>query len=95
MGWDMQLPAITVDSKWGVPRYDDDYETECYSYNGQELLPSPHYMSRWEKRSGNGMKVFRLRTEGSFDSIVRYGDSPKNYWWVVTDKGGTKYYYGS
>ncbi|MBR4491947.1 MAG: hypothetical protein IKO98_04765, partial [Bacteroidales bacterium] len=95
MGWDMQLPAITVDSKWGVPRYDAANETECYSYNGQELLPSPHYMSRWEKRSGNGMKVFRLRTEGSFDSIVRYGDSPKNYWWVVTDKGGTKYYYGS
>ena len=95
MGWDMQLHAITVDSKWGAPRYDNDHETECYSYNGQELLPSPRYMSQWEARDSDGEKVFRPRTEGAFDSIVRYGDSPKNYWWVVTDKSGTKYYYGS
>ena len=66
MGWDMQLPAITVDSKWGVPRYDAANETECYSYNGQELLPSPHYLTQWETRdnSANATKVFRPRTEG-------------------------------
>ncbi|MBO7465682.1 MAG: hypothetical protein J6T56_07535, partial [Bacteroidales bacterium] len=97
MGWDMQLPAITVDSKWGVPRYDDDYETECYSYNGQELLPSPHYLAQWENRNlnANSTKVFHPRTEGSFEKIERHGNSPKRYFWVVTDKGGTKYYYGT
>ena len=95
MGWDMQLPAITVDSKWGVPRYDNTYETECYSYNGQELLPSPHYLSTWEQRNTTGNKRFRPRTEGSFDSIVRCGNGPAEYFWVVTDKSGTKYFYGS
>ena len=95
MGWDMQLPAITVDSKWGVPRYDGTYETECYSYNGQELLPSPHYLSTWEHRNTTGNKRFRPRTEGSFDSIVRCGNGPAEYFWVVTDKSGTKYFYGS
>ena len=95
MGWDMQLPAIMVDSKWGVPRYDGTYETECYSYNGQELLPSPHHLSQWERRDSGGMKEFRPRTEGSFERIIRYGTSPKNYFWVVTDKSGTKYYYGT
>ncbi|MBQ2488977.1 MAG: hypothetical protein II525_04100, partial [Bacteroidales bacterium] len=97
MGWDMQLPAITVDSKWGVPRYDSLRETECYSYNGQELLPSPHYLAQWENRNlnANSTKVFRPRTEGSFEKIERHGNSPKRYFWVVTDKGGTKYYYGT
>jgi hypothetical protein len=95
MGWDMQLPAITVDSKWGVPRYDGDYETECYSYNGQELLPSPHYLTQWEPRNTAGSKRFRPRTEGGFDSIVRCGNNPTEYYWIVWDKGGTKYYYGT
>ena len=95
IGWDMQLPAITVDSKWGVPRYDDDYETECYSYNGQELLPSPHYLAQWESRNMTGNKRFRPRTEGGFDSIVRYGNNPAEYYWIVWDKSGKKYYYGS
>ncbi|MBO7623785.1 MAG: hypothetical protein J6S82_00565, partial [Bacteroidales bacterium] len=95
MGWDMQLPAITVDSKWGVPRYDAADETECYSYNGQELLPSPHYLTQWESRNTSGNKQFRPRTEGSFDSIVRCGNGPTKYYWIVWDKGGTKYYYGT
>ena len=95
MGWDMQLPAITVDSKWGVPRYDAANETECYSYNGQELLPSPHYLTQWESRNTSGNKQFRPRTEGSFDSIVRCGNGPTEYYWIVWDKGGTKYYYGT
>ncbi|MBO7466019.1 MAG: hypothetical protein J6T56_09270, partial [Bacteroidales bacterium] len=97
MGWDMQLPAITVDSKWGVPRYDAANETECYSYNGQELLPSPHYLTQWETRdnSANATKVFRPRTEGGFEKIERHGGSPHSYYWIVTDKGGTKYYYGT
>ena len=97
MGWDMQQPAIMVDSKWGVPRYDKDYETECYTYNGQELLPSPHYNTTWEGRNiGNdSVKLFYPRTELNFDSINRIGTSPDKYFWKVLDKSGKKYYYGS
>ena len=80
MGWDMQLPAITVDSKWGVPRYDSLRETECYSYNGQELLPSPHYLAQWENRNlnANSTKVFHPRTEGSFEKIY----NPQNEMYI-------------
>ena len=32
--------------------------------------------------------------EGSFNKIIRHGDSPKNYWWEVTLRDGTIYSYG-
>ena len=95
MGWDMQVPAVSVDSKWGVPRYDAGYETECYLLNGQELLPSPHYLAAWEARNSQDAKVFYSRTETGFDSITRKGTAPGNYFWEVRDKSGKKYYYGS
>jgi len=36
-GWDLNVPSITVDTRWGVPRYDQNYETETYSMNGTML----------------------------------------------------------
>ena len=96
MGWDMQIPAITVDNKWGVPRYDDTYETETYLYNGEELLPSARLEGFNTSRvSAGGNKVFYPRVEGSFERIVRKGNNPSEYYWIVTDKQGTKYYYGT
>ena len=32
--------------------------------------------------------------EGSFNKIIRHGDSPQNYWWEVTLRDGTIYSYG-
>ncbi len=96
MGWDMQIPAITVDNKWGVPRYDDGYETETYLYNGEELLPSARLESSWEARDpSKNEKQFYPRVESGFEKIMRKGNSPKAYYWIVTDKQGTQYYYGT
>ena len=95
VGWDMRTSAISVDSRWGAPRYDSQYETESYVIDGDELLPSPRYLSQWEQRNTSGTKTFWRRTESSYDKIERYGDSPTNYYWIVTDKSGTKYYYGT
>ena len=36
-GWDLNVPSITVDTRWGVPRYDALYETETYSMGGSML----------------------------------------------------------
>lgn len=36
-GWDLSVPSICVDTRWGVPRYDPKYETETYSMNGVKL----------------------------------------------------------
>ena len=35
--------------------------------------------------------MFHSRVEGQFRRIVRHGDSPRNYWWEVTDKSGTRW----
>ncbi len=94
-GWDMRISAISVDSRWGSPRYDRASETESYVIDGDELLPSPRYQQRWEPRHTTGAKVFWRRTESSYDKIERHGTGPTNYYWIVTDKGGTKYYYGT
>src|SRR5690606_34948213 len=37
-GWDISIPAITIDTRWGVPVLDDEYETEIYIQNGEQLM---------------------------------------------------------
>jgi len=37
---------------------------------------------------------YRLRIEGPFQRIRRYGTAPNNYWWVVTDKNGMRQIFG-
>ncbi|MEN8135138.1 MAG: SpvB/TcaC N-terminal domain-containing protein, partial [Thermodesulfobacteriota bacterium] len=91
IGWDIPLQAISIDTRWGVPRYSSSDETETYTLNGEMLTPVAH-RGQWEKRSAE--KVFHTRIEGNFQKIVRHGTSPKNYWWEVTDKSGARYFYG-
>ncbi len=38
-------------------------------------------------------RQFYKRLGGGFEKIIRKGSNPTNYYWIVTDKGGTKYYY--
>ena len=92
LGWSLDLPAIEVDTRWGVPRYDPGLESETYTYNGEQLYPVTH-RSALKPRVGNE-KIFHPRVEGAFQRIIRHGDSPKNYWWEVTDKKGTRNFYG-
>ncbi|WMX44034.1 SpvB/TcaC N-terminal domain-containing protein [Streptomyces roseicoloratus] len=91
LGWDVSTPSITVDTRWGVPRYDAGKETESYLLNGEQLTPVAH---RGELQARTAEKVFHPRVEGRFDRIVRHGDKPSTYWWEVTDKQGTRTVYG-
>ncbi len=90
-GWSLSIPSISVETRWGVPRYDSDLETETYLMGGQ-LSPVAH-RDDWENRTSD--KQFFPRTEGSFSRIIRKGDNPTNYWWEVTTTSGMKFYYGS
>ncbi|MGF2734656.1 SpvB/TcaC N-terminal domain-containing protein [Marinobacter sp. DUT-1] len=90
-GWDLSTQAITIDTRWGVPRYDAEKETETYLLNGSQLTPMAH-VGEPEARSAE--KVFHTRVEGGFQKIIRHGDNPTNYWWEVIDKSGTHYFYG-
>ncbi|MCB9306039.1 MAG: hypothetical protein H6565_05545 [Lewinellaceae bacterium] len=88
--WDISLPAITIDTRWGVPRYKMDVESEPYLWEGKQLSPVAH--RGWTARTAE--KRFWLRVEGKYSRIIRHGNSPKNYWWEVTDKNGTRHFYG-
>ncbi len=101
VGWNMQLPAITLDTRWGVPRFNSSKETEIYQMNGEDLVlkvgneyTSPHRHESDISRNTSGNKIFYLRKEGSYEQIIRYGTSPTNYRWRVTDKYGNRSYYG-
>ncbi|WP_081916179.1 SpvB/TcaC N-terminal domain-containing protein [Saccharothrix sp. NRRL B-16314] len=91
VGWDLAQAAITLDTRWGVPRYHAGLETETYLLNGEQLTPVAH---RGELQARTAEKVFHTRVEGRFDKIVRHGDHPTNYWWEVVDREGTRSVFG-
>ncbi|MFS8201938.1 SpvB/TcaC N-terminal domain-containing protein [Streptomyces sp. CWNU-52B] len=91
-GWELTTPSVSIDTRWGVPRYDADKETETYTLSGEQLTPVAHRTEPQPRAEGD--KVFHTRVEGGFARIVRTGDSPKSYGWEVTDKSGVRYVYG-
>ena len=92
LGWNLTVPTITVDTRWGVPRYSATHETETYLLDGRQLTPLAHRLDPVARSAGD--TVFHARVEGAFDRIVRHGAGPRDYWWEVTDTGGTVYSYG-
>ncbi len=96
-GWNLSTSSITVDTRWGVPRYNLKNETETYLLDGQMLLEDgigQAHRNSWKGRLRDTVK-FYPRKESAFSKIVRIGDKPSNYIWVVTDRRGTKYTYGA
>ncbi len=93
LGWDLGVGAVSVDTRWGVPRYDASLESETYLLDGDVLAPiavRTVLQSRVTDRSD-----WTRRIENEFERIIRHGDGPTNYWWEVTDKEGTTRYYGA
>ena len=41
-GWDLAIPSVSIDTRWGVPRYDAALETESYLLEGESLTPVAH-----------------------------------------------------
>ena len=98
-GWDLPIPGIKVDTRWGVPRYDSTKETETYLLEGEQLVTkgidgSPYLAHRGEKQPRESDRLFYCRKEGSFATIQRKGDNPGGYFWEITDRKGVKYTYG-
>lgn len=91
VGWDLALPAVTIDTRWGVPRYDAASETETYLLDGEQLTPDGH---RGPPVARSAEKQFAKRVEGTFERIIRHGAQPSNYWWEVIARDGTRYLYG-
>ncbi len=91
VGWGLATQSITIDTRWGVPRYAGALETETYLLNGQQLTP---VANRTELVPRTAEKVFHTRVEGQFSRIMRHGATPREYWWEVTAKNGTRSIFG-
>ena len=105
VGWDISIPSITVETRWGVPRYNSNWESEVYVYEGEQLVTYDSDSGRFREmahRTNDTISISRLggnvrfypRKDESFDSIVRHGSGPDSYWWTVTHKNGVTDYYG-
>ncbi len=92
LGWDLSIPSITIDTRWGVPRFNNGKETETYLLNGEQLFPTAHRKELEGRTTGD--KQFWPRVEGAFNKIIRHGKNPTEYWGEVTDKNGVRYFYG-
>ena len=97
LGWDVGVSGIEVDSRWGVPRYDTNKESETYQLDGKVLSPTA-VRSAWENRrtdpTGKG-EIFTLRVDTDYERIRRHGSKPGDYWWEIADKVGGYRFYGA
>ena len=91
-GWSLPMQSIDIETRWGVPRFSEDKETESYLLEGKPL--SDRTYRRAEDIDREPEKRFYPMVEGDFSKIVRKGDSPRSYYWEVTTKSGTVYSYG-
>lgn len=101
LGWDLSMSSIEVDTRFGVPKYDPNNETETYSLDGELLVADPNQPAR------SGARTFHRRAEGKFDKIIRTGAGPieggvtasgqstAGYNWEVVTVHGMHYFYGS
>ena len=98
-GWSLSVPSISLDTRWGVPRYDMAGETETYLLSGSMLSTMDEkgqmgVAHRGDKMPRKADRQFYTRQGGDFSRIIRKGSSPADYYWEVTDKQGVKYTYG-
>ncbi len=77
-GWNLSVGEISIDTRWGVPRYDPAKESETYLLDGAVLSPTAvrgTFQNRVAERSD-----FTLRVENAYNLIIRHG----NYRWALS-----------
>ena len=82
LGWKLALPSITRRTDKGLPRYQDDNESDVFILSGAEdLVPVLVESSRrqWTRetvppRNGYTITPYRPRIEGLFARIERWTD---------------------
>ena len=58
-----------------------------------KYLPMPHRTEEWVQRLDDPVR-FKPRVDTDYDSIVRHGSRPRDYWWEVYDRRGVVHRYG-
>ncbi|WP_396156858.1 SpvB/TcaC N-terminal domain-containing protein [Flavobacterium sp.] len=108
-GWNISTPAITIDTRWGVPTFNPTKESEIYTLNGEQLMypktsNGQDWMPNRHQETGGIYDTspinrtaniqFTPRKQGSFAKIERLGSATTNYYWKVTNTDGTINWYG-
>ena len=104
MGWSISIPEISVETRWGVPTFDDTYQSEVYLLNGSSLTEQGgKKANKGFTKNGSlispstrdtGTVRFFERTMTSYKTIERRGNSTSTYYWIETTADQTKFYYG-
>ena len=101
VGWDLSVGAVSIDTRWGAPRFDPSVETESYTLNGDPLVPNGLDASK--PRLKQDRQDFTRQTETKYEEITRVYSTPggndaqqdpANYYWRVRDKMGNVKWYG-
>ena len=105
-GWNMSVPSVSIDTRWGVPSFPANNQEEVYSLNGSPLSQEGGTKGNRAKvvngapelsprlTSKNTVRFFE-RTMNGYKKIERIGLSPRHYVWVETTSNNTKLYYGT
>ena len=91
-GWSLPVQSVDIETRWGVPRFDIEHESESYLLMGTKLGDRTYRTAELPGRAKD--KRFKPLVEGGFARIIRKGDLPTNYTWEVTSKDGTTSYFG-
>ena len=95
-GWDLSVGDISVDTRWGAPYFDPNFESETYSFDGDMLIPNALGDS-WAPRIEGDRQDYTRQVETQYMQIIRHevpGEGTKGYFWEVHDKGGNVFWYG-
>jgi hypothetical protein len=92
-GWDVPVETIDIDTRWGVPSFAPDKETEVYLIAGEQLVFKDDYLPNKlpyaEVRTTNRKFYYRNGIKEGY-TITRNGSSSSDYTWVTLDGSGTK-----
>jgi RHS repeat-associated protein len=96
LGWDLSVGEISVDTRWGAPRFDPNKESETYLLDGDMLIPNS-LGTAWAPRVHGDRQDYTRQVETEYQQIIRHevpGEGPAGYFWEVHDKGGNVFWYG-
>jgi len=95
-GWDMIIPRIEVDTRWGVPTYKE--KSERYLLNGAAIVPvakSPELTCNINNNTYEVYQHYAKRNEDFERIILCKNPNTEETHWEVTSKDGTRFEYGS
>lgn len=92
LGWDLSLGEVSIDTRWGAPRFLTNQESETYVLDGDVLSPNA-IRSTFQARVAE-REDWTRRVETQHERIIRHGTNPRDYWWEVVDKNGAHSWYG-